>query len=132
MAAVGRTSLWSTCPRRHVAGGVLQSCTVTRFPGGAVPRVGGRLTLSSLSFPQRLRGARGARGVPVQGAAGQAVVCAAAAAQSRLGTRVPGVPRRRRSVCGLRAQVGGAEPEGEGWVEAGPGCGGEGPVEGRP
>ena len=105
---------WTTVPPLHIrpvrlegervgllsdsdarATNVLQPHTVTRF---WVSGVGGHLTPPSLPSPQRPRGVRGALGVPVRGAAGQAVACAAAAAQAPRGMRVPGVPRRRRSV----------------------------------
>lgn len=111
VGAAGRACL-ECCPWMHVAG---ESSRPTLSTGvqDAVPRAGGRLTLPphppSL---QRPRGERGARGVPVQGAAGPVVVCAAAAAQAPLGRHVPGAPWRHRSVCGLGVQVGGAGPVG--------------------
>lgn len=102
-------------------GGILQSHIVTRFPGRRSPWKGGRPPHlpPSPPLPQRPRGARGARGVPVQGAAGQAVACAAAAAQARLGMRVRGVPWRLRSVYALHVQVGGMGPGGKCWVRGG-------------
>lgn len=121
--------LGDTHPRVNLAGGVLQSHIVTRFPRRRSPWGGRPPHLPpSPPLPQRPRGARGARGVPVQGAAGQAVACAAAAAQARWGMHVRGVPWRLKSVYAQHVQVGGMGPGGKCWVRGGPGCGGRRPV----